>query len=70
MKVRALRGVCVGVDRNLKAGDTTDLEPAQVPWLVSIKAIEVVKDDPPPLPTQHTETTESKPEKSGKAKEK
>jgi hypothetical protein len=50
MKVRALRGVCIGVERHLVAGDTADLPPAEVPFLVSIKAVEVVKDEPPPVP--------------------
>lgn len=48
MRVRALRGVCIGVERHLGAGDVVDLEPAQVPFLTSIGAVEVVKDDPPP----------------------
>jgi len=46
MKVRALRGVCVGVDRHLKAGDTDDLDASTVQFLVSIGAVEVVKDAP------------------------
>jgi hypothetical protein len=46
MKVRALRGVCVGVDRHLVAGDTADLDPAQVAFLVGIGAVEVVPDEP------------------------
>ena len=45
MKVRALRGVCVGVDHHLVAGDVVDLDAAQVPFLVSIKAVEVVPDE-------------------------
>lgn len=46
MKVRALRGVCIGVERHLKPGDTADLEPALVNFLVSIRAVEQVKDEP------------------------
>jgi hypothetical protein len=46
MKVKALRGVCVGVDRHLKPGDVDDLEPATVTFLVSIGAVERVKDEP------------------------
>lgn len=46
MKVKALRGVCIGVDRHLKAGDTADLEPAMVQFLSSIGAVEAVKDEP------------------------
>lgn len=48
MRVRALRGVCIGVERHLAAGDVADLEPAQVTFLSSIGAVEAVKDDPPP----------------------
>jgi hypothetical protein len=47
MKVRALRGVCIGVDRHLKAGDTADLEPATTQFLKNIGAVEVVPDEPP-----------------------
>ena len=46
MRVKALRGVCVGVDRHLRAGDSADLDAATVTFLVSIKAVEVVKDEP------------------------
>ena len=46
MKVRALRGVCVGVDRHLKAGDTDDIDAGSVSFLTSIGAVELVKDEP------------------------
>ena len=46
MKIRALRGVCVGVERHLKAGDSADLDTAMVTFLVGIGAVEVVKDEP------------------------
>lgn len=46
MKVRALRGVCIGVDRNLKPGDTADLEAAQVEFLANIGAVELAPDEP------------------------
>lgn len=46
MKVRALRGVCIGVDHHLKAGDPADLEAAQVQFLVSIGAVERVAPEP------------------------
>lgn len=59
---RALRGVCVGVGRHLSVGDTTELDPATAQFLVNIKAVELVKDEPP---------KESAPvEKTGKSKEK
>ncbi len=66
MKVRALRGVCIGVERHLKAGDTEDLEPALVTFLVSIGAVERVIDDPKPAPSEDESETKSAPEKSGK----
>jgi hypothetical protein len=46
MKVRCLRGVCVGIERHLAPGDTDDLEPALVNYLVNIGAVEIVPDDP------------------------
>jgi hypothetical protein len=46
MKVRAIRGVCIGVDRNLKPGDTADLEAATVSFLVSIGAVERIENEP------------------------
>lgn len=46
MKVRALRGVCIGVDRHLAAGDVEDLEAAQVKFLVGIGAVEQVLEEP------------------------
>lgn len=52
MKVRALRGVCIGPGRHLAAGETEDLDPATVTFLVSIGAVEKVtapaNDDPKP----------------------
>lgn len=65
MKVKALRGVCIGVDRHLKAGDTEDLEPALVTFLVGIGAVERVKDEPAPVVEVDAEPT-SAPAKSGK----
>lgn len=45
MKIKARRGVCIGVDRHLQAGDLADLDAAQVQFLVSIGAVEVVPDE-------------------------
>lgn len=45
-RVRALRGVCVGVDRHLLPGDIADLDPAQESFLVSIGAVEIYQDAP------------------------
>lgn len=61
MKVCALRGVCIGVDRHLKAGDVEDLEAAQVKFLVSIGAVEEVPDAPALASTEVPA-----PEKTGK----
>ena len=41
-KVRALRGVCIGVQRHLKPGDTADIPDGEVAFLTHIKAVEVV----------------------------
>lgn len=46
MKVRALRGVCIGPGRHLAVGETEDLDPATVAFLVSINAVEKVIDAP------------------------
>jgi hypothetical protein len=62
MKVRALRGVCIGAGRHLKAGDVDDLEPALVTYLVSIRAVEPVIDEPEPI----AEPESKAPEKTGK----
>ena len=63
MKVKALRGVCIGVERHLAAGDTEDLDAPLVTYLVSIGAVEVVKDDPAPADES---TKPIAPEKTGK----
>lgn len=48
MKHVARRGVCIGVDRHLKAGDPvpSDLDAAQVQFLVGIGAAEAVPEEP------------------------
>lgn len=46
MKVRALRGVCVGVERHLALDEVADLDPAQVNFLVSIGAVERLPEVP------------------------
>jgi hypothetical protein len=73
MKVKALRGVCIGVDRHLVAGDSADLEPAMVTFLVGIRAVERVVDEPPkrepPVESLAESTdpkTETVPSKAGK----
>jgi hypothetical protein len=47
MKVKALRGVCIGVDRHLIAGDVVDLEPGLVTFLSGIGAVAIVPVEPP-----------------------
>lgn len=65
MGKRATRGVCIGVDRHLKAGDPlpSDLDPATVQFLNSIGALEDVADEPVPAPEPEPK---SAPEKTGK----
>lgn len=60
MRVRCLRGVCIGVDRHLKPGDTADLEPALVTYLTGIRAVEAMPAEPEP---KHETPA---PEKSGR----
>ena len=47
MKIRALRGVCIGVNRHLGVGDSADLDAATVTFLKSIGAVEVVPEEEP-----------------------
>lgn len=70
MKVRALRGVCIGVDRHLSAGDTADLDPATGKFLVVIKAVEEVAEPLPPQadespPATAEASSENSPDASG-----
>ncbi len=61
MRVRALRGVCIGVDRHLKAGDSADLDAAMVTFLKSIGAVEIVPDEmKKPEPVQEVKEPELK----------
>lgn len=46
MKVRALRGVCVGVNHHLVAGEDADLDAHMVTFLKNIGAVELVPDEP------------------------
>jgi hypothetical protein len=66
MRVKALRGVCIGVDRHLKAGDIEDLEPALVTYLSGIGAVEAMKDEPELKPEPEAKPEVKAPEKSGK----
>ena len=51
MKCRALRGVCIGPGRNLVPPETADLDAATGQFLISIKAVEEVKDEPVKIET-------------------
>lgn len=65
MKVRALRGVCIGVDRHLQPGDVSDVDASTSQFLVSIQAVEVVAEEPAkpaPTPQPEVKIDESKPE--------
>ena len=66
MKVKALRGVCVGVGRHLPAGATADLDPALVRFLTAIQAVEEIKDEPKPAEKPKASTDDSKPVKPAK----
>jgi len=70
MKVRALRGVCIGVDRHLKPADIADIDPATVQFLVSICAVEKVTDLPTGPAADEPEITTSAPAKAAGKKEK
>lgn len=50
MKVRAIRGVCVGPERHLAPGQVADLDDATARYLKSIGAVE----DAPPPPVKPT----------------
>jgi hypothetical protein len=47
MKVRALRGVCIGVERHLLPGETADLEASTAAYLTSIGAVVAVVEAAP-----------------------
>jgi hypothetical protein len=65
MSLRATRGVCIGVDRHLVAGDLVppSVDAATLRFLVSIKAIaEVAEEIDPPQPTDDTGSDSSQEE--------
>jgi hypothetical protein len=45
VKVRAIRGVCVGPERHLAAGATGDIDSATAQYLMAIGAVEQVSDE-------------------------
>jgi hypothetical protein len=64
-QVRALRGVCIAPGRHLTAGERVDLpNDSTLQFLVSITAVEVVKDEPAAI--QEPDSVPAK--KSGKEK--
>lgn len=67
--LRATRGVCIGVDRNLAAGDPVpqSVDAATLRFLVSINAVAEVEDEP--AQTLSNEETDSESSKEGSADE-
>jgi hypothetical protein len=69
-KVKATRGVCIGPEKHLAVGETADVDTATAQFLVSINAVELVKDEPaavdeapaadPPADPQATDETPHK----------
>jgi len=68
MKVKALRGVCIGVNRHLKPGDTEDVDAATSTFLLGIGAVELVAEPKAEILAKDTEKEPTKPtpEKPGK----
>ena len=62
MKVRALRGVCIGVERHLKPDEVADLDAAMGNYLIGIGAVEPFIEPPAPA----VQPTAKPPEQSGK----
>lgn len=55
VKIKALRGLCLGVDRHLLPGEAGEVDAATSKWLVHIKAVEIIeeapaKEEPAPAP--------------------
>jgi hypothetical protein len=68
MKVRALRGVCLGPGSHLAAGDVGETDAATGQFLVSIRAVEIYTDPPPAADAPESETvTPAKPGKKEKS---
>lgn len=62
MRIRARRGVCIGVDRHLKAGGLVpaDVDAATLQFLRSIGAVEPVPDEPAAAEQPQHEPNETK----------
>lgn len=52
MKIRARRGVCIGVERHLQAGEEADLDGVLVTFLTGIGAVELVPEEPVVSPVE------------------
>lgn len=61
MRVRAVRGVCVGSEDHLKPGEVRDLDAATAQYLVAIGAVTAVIDPPSPPVTDQAVEVSSKP---------
>ena len=48
MKIRARRGVCIGVEKHLAVGEEAEIDGALVTFLVGIGAVELVPAAPVP----------------------
>lgn len=66
MKVRALRGVCIGVERHLAPGEEAEVDAGSAHFLLSIRAVEEVKASPPAAEPAPTEITEEPPKKAAR----
>lgn len=68
MKVKALRGVCVGPEQHLAVGDTAELDEGTAGFLMSIDAVEPFVEKPTKKP-KATETKSETAEEPAKVKE-
>lgn len=50
MKVQALRGVCVGVEKHLAPGDTAEVDAGTARFLIGIGAVQEAPAEEPPPP--------------------
>lgn len=70
-RVRALRGVCIGVEQHLKPLDVAEVDASTAQFLVSIGAVErfpeapTTPDESMPAPDESTPKPSTKPAKAG-----
>lgn len=55
MEALVLRGVCIGVNRHVAAGERVDLDPQLFQFLASIRAVEAAPAKPAEVPTAEPE---------------